>query len=416
MVVTLAFVYACMFVCVCVCFAIYRSQLSNTAHGDGQDHDALIPVTNFDSMNLRSALLRGVYGYGYEVPSVIQQRAVIPLTKGFDLIAQSQSGTGKTGAFAIGLLERVDPSVSKTQALVLEPTRELANQTAHVIRSIGTHLDVVVHAAVGGTAINKDIAILKQGAHVIAGTPGRVNDLIRRGYLVLDDLKILILDEADEMLSQGFLEDIKALIGLLPRQAQVGLFSATLPPEVVQITENFMKDPLRITLTQGELTLEGIKQFHVYVDREAYKLDTLLDLYERLSVSQSVVFVNTRSKVNWLAEELDKRDFTVACIHSELSPQDRTSVMEDFRVGRSRILIATDLVARGIDVGGVGFVINYDLTRNFENYIHRIGRSGRFGRKGLAINFVVKAEQGLLRDLQSFYNTEIPELTSDFSI
>jgi len=347
---------------------------------------------------------------------VIQQRAVIPLVKGHDIIAQSQSGTGKTGAFAIGLLERVDPASFRVQALVLEPTRELATQTANVIRAIGTHLDVVVHAAIGGTRISTDAAILAKGVHVVAGTPGRVQDLHRRGLLVLDDLKVIILDEADEMLSQGFQENIKEIFGLLPRDLQVGLFSATLPPEILELTEHFMTDPLRITLLKGEISLEGIRQFHVYVEREEYKLECLLDLYDRLSVSQSVIFVNTRRKVDWLVNELDKRDFTVACIHSDLSSDERASVMEQFRIGRSRVLIATDLIARGIDVGGVGFVVNYDVTRNFENYIHRIGRSGRFGRKGLAINFVVKAEQGLLRDLEAFYNTEIPELTSDFKI
>jgi translation initiation factor 4A len=373
-------------------------------------------VTTFDEMNLRSELLRGVYGYGYEAPSVIQQRAVVPLLRGFDLIAQSQSGTGKTGAFAIGLLERIDTKVPRTQALVLEPTRELAQQTADVISALGTHLDVIVLAAIGGTRVSEQAALLRKGVHVVSGTPGRIQDLLRRGLLILDDLKLIVLDEADEMLSQGFLESVREVIGIVPKECQIGLFSATFPPEVLDITEKFMRDPLRIVLPKDEVTLEGIRQFHIYVEREEYKLDTLLDLYDRLSVSQSVVFVNTRRKVDWLADALDKQDFTVDCIHSDLSPEERAKVMENFRVGRSRILIATDLIARGVDVGGVGFVVNYDLTRNFENYIHRIGRSGRFGRKGLAINFVVKNEVGLLKELQAFYNTEIPELTSDFSL
>jgi translation initiation factor 4A len=373
-------------------------------------------VTNFDEMNLPPALLRGVYGFGFETPSVIQQRAIVPLGKGYDIIAQSQSGTGKTGAFSIGLLQRIDPSVRRVQAMVLEPTRELANQSAEVIRHIGTHLDISVHAAVGGTDVHKDATILKNGVHVLAGTPGRIKDLMRRGRLILDDLKVLILDEADEMLSEGFLDAMRDIFSELPNSTQVGLFSATLPPDVLAITDKFMKDPVRIVLTKETLTLQGIKQFHVYVQRDEYKLDTLLDLYERLSMSQSVIFVNTRKRVDWLAKELDSRDFTVSCIHSDLHPAERTAVMEQFRIGRSRILIATDLVARGIDVGGVGFVVNYDLTRNFENYIHRIGRSGRFGRKGLAINFVVEREQGLLKDLQAFYNTEIPELTQDFNL
>jgi len=364
-------------------------------------------------MNLPPALLRGVYGFGFEAPSVIQQRAVVPLGKGFDIIAQSQSGTGKTGAFSIGLLQRVDPSVRKVQAMVLEPTRELATQSAEVIRNIGAHLDITVHSAVGGTNVHKDAALLKDGVHVLAGTPGRIQDLMRRGHLKLDDLKVLILDEADEMLSEGFLDAMKAIISSVPTSTQIGLFSATLPPAVLEITDKFMKDPVRIVLTRDALTLQGIRQYHIYVERDEYKLETLLDLYDRLSVSQSVIFVNTRRRVDWLAKELDSRDFTVSCIHSDLHPAERTAVMEQFKLGRSRVLIATDLVARGIDVGGVGFVVNYDLTRNFENYIHRIGRSGRFGRKGLAINFVVDREQGLLKDLQAFYNTEIPELTQD---
>jgi len=391
------------------------SQLNNTASGFGQDHDAAAPVTNFDDMNLHPSLLRGVFGYGYEAPSVIQQRAVIPLAKGFDIIAQSQSGTGKTGAFAIGLLQRLDPSLPQTQVLVMEPTRELATQSAFVIESIGAHLDLVVHAAIGGKSLGNDAAILRRGAHVVVGTPGRVKDLIMRGMLVLDHLKMIILDEADEMLSQGFQEVVREIFNEMPSTTQVGLFSATLPPEVLEMTEKFMKTPIHIVLKKEDVTLSGIRQYFVNVDKDDFKLDTLVDLYDRLSVSQSVVFVNTRRRVDMLARELDKRDFTVSCIHSDLSSEERTKVMDDFRVGRSRILIATDLVARGIDVGGVGFVVNYDLTRNFENYIHRIGRSGRFGRKGLAINFVTRSEFGLLRDLQAFYSTEIPELTADFS-
>jgi len=346
---------------------------------------------------------------------VIQQRAIIPLAKGFDIIAQSQSGTGKTGAFAIGLLQRLDASLPQTQVLVMEPTRELANQSAFVIGSLAAYLDIVVHACVGGTAVGKDAAILRRGAHVVVGTPGRVKDLITRGMLVTDHLKLVIFDEADEMLSFGFQEVVKDIFNEIPPTTQVGLFSATLPPDVLDLTEKFMKEPIRIILKKDDLTLEGIRQYFVNVDRDEYKLDTLVDLYARLSVSQSVVFVNTRRRVDMLATALDKQDFTVSCIHSDLSPEDRTKVMEDFRVGKSRILIATDLVARGIDVGGVGFVVNYDQTKNFENYIHRIGRSGRFGRKGLAINFVTRSEFGLLKELQAFYNTEIPELPADFS-
>jgi translation initiation factor 4A len=227
---------------------------------------------------------------------------------------------------------------------------------------------------------------------------------------------VLILDEADEMLSEGFLDAVRGIVSSMPSTTQIGVFSATMPPDVLDLTTKFLKDPVRIVLTKEVLSLQGIRQYYVYLERDEYKFDVLLDLYERLSVSQAVIFVNTRRRADWLAKELDSRDFTVSCIHSDLHPAERTAVMEQFKVGRSRILIATDLVARGIDVGGVGFVINYDLTKNFENYIHRIGRSGRFGRKGLAINFVVERETALLRDLQAFYNTEIAELPQDFTL
>jgi len=357
-----------------------------------------------------------VYAYGFEVPSLIQQKAVRPLSLGLDIIAQAQSGTGKTGAFTIGLLQRIDTSLPRVQCLILEPTRELANQTANVVSGIGTYCNVVVHVAVGGQSVSRDAATLQKGVHVVVGTPGRILDLIRRGILIFDDLRLVLLDEADEMLSIGFQDQIKDIFRDVPPTSQVGLFSATLTSETFFITEKILKDPVRIIVKQDQLTLEGIRQYYVNVGREEYKFDCLVDLYDRLSTSQSVIFVNTRRKVDWLAKKLDEQDFTVSCIHSDLLPQERNEVMDNFRIGRSRVLIATDLVARGIDVGGVGFVINYDITRNFENYIHRIGRSGRFGRKGLAINFAVESEARLLEDLQRFYNTEIPELPGDFKM
>jgi len=385
-------------------------------HGSGHDHAAASRVTSFDDMDMPLELLRGVYGYGFAVPTAIQQKAVIPLAKGLDIIAQSQSGTGKTGAFAMGLLQRVDPTRPQVQVLVMEPTRELAVQNANVINDIGQHLNVVVHAAVGGTSVGNDASLIRKGVHVLAGTPGRVTDLINRGILSLRDVRLIVLDEADQMLAKDFGDAIKNIFQDLPSSTQVGLFSATLPPEVLEITGNFMRDPLKIILKTEELTLEGIRQFHVFVERDEHKLDILIDIYDRLSVSQSVIFVNTRRRVDMLAQQLDKRDFTVSCIHSDLAPGERMKVMDEFRVGRSRILIATDVVARGIDVGGVGFVINYDLTRDFENYLHRIGRCGRFGRKGLAINFVTRSDMSVLKELEAFYNTHIPELTNDFSL
>jgi translation initiation factor 4A len=273
-----------------------------------------------------------------------------------------------------------------------------------------------VHFCIGGLAVGKDIAALRNNVHIVVGTPGRIIDLIRRGNLSTSSLKIMILDEADEMLSSGFLEAVQEIMREIPSACQIGLFSATLPPETLEITEHFMKDPIRLILNRELLTLEGISQYFVDVGEEANKLDTIVDLFDSVSVSQCIIFCNSRRKTDWLTAQMSQRDFPVACIHSELSSAERTDIMEAFSRGSSRVLIATDLIARGIDVQGVQFVINYDMTRNFENYIHRIGRGGRFGRKGVAINFVTSQEGYLMRQLCAFYNTAIEPLPQNFTL
>jgi len=359
-------------------------------------------------------LLRGVYGYGFERPSIVQQRAIVPFSKGFDIIAQSQSGTGKTGAFAVGALTRVDCSVPKVQALILEPSRELANQSAKVVTNIGSFMGAVVQLSVGGLSVGKDIAAYRKGVHVVVGTPGRVIDLIKRGNLSTEALRVLILDEADEMLSAGFRESIQEIMREIPGSCQIGLFSATLPPEALEIAELFMRNPVKIVLNRDEITLKGITQYYVDVAEERYKLDTLVDLFKSVSVSQCIIFCNSRRKADWLTIQMTERDFPVMCIHSDLSSAERIDIMEGFTRGSFRVLIATDLIARGIDVQGVEFVVNYDLTNNFENYVHRIGRGGRFGRKGMAINFVVAREKPLLKQLCDFYATSIEPLPQEF--
>jgi len=314
----------------------------------------------------------------------------------------------------IGLLQRIDPTIPVVQALILEPTRELAKQSYEVVDKIGSYMKINVHLATGGNSVGRDAAVLRKGAHVVSGTPGRIEDLLRRNMLSFKDLKLVILDEADEMLNQGFQDVIRDILQAIPGDAQVGLFSATLPPWAIEIAEKVMRNPLRIIVKKEDLTLAGIRQYYVDVDREEFKFDILVDLYDFLNVSQCVIFVNTRRKANWLADKLNAQDFTVSCINSDLPPEERSKIMDEFRIGNARILIATDLLARGIDVQGVSVVINFDITTNFENYIHRIGRGGRFGRKGLAINFVTSKEHQLLRELEAFYSTEIPELPSDF--
>eukprot|EP00998_Keelungia_sp_KM082_P000138 NODE_1015_length_1509_cov_307.825615_g1004_i0.p1 GENE.NODE_1015_length_1509_cov_307.825615_g1004_i0~~NODE_1015_length_1509_cov_307.825615_g1004_i0.p1 ORF type:complete len:396 (+),score=112.98 NODE_1015_length_1509_cov_307.825615_g1004_i0:102-1289(+) len=389
------------------------TSLDNTQF-DGAEVEA---IPSFDDMSLPTALLRGIYGYGFEKPSAIQQRAIVPFKKGGDLIAQAQSGTGKTGAFSIGMLARMDFAQRQCQALILAPTRELALQTAEVISRIGDYAaenQTFCHTFVGGTRVADDVAKLRGGVIVAVGTPGRVFDVIRRGALRTETLKVLVLDEADEMLSQGFSEQIYEIFKFLPKDVQVGLFSATMPPEVLELTAKFMRDPIRILVKKESLTLEGIKQFYVAVEEE-FKLETLMDLYDSVSIAQSVIFCNTRRKVDWLADQLNQKEFTVSFMHADMTKQEREKVMATFKSGSSRVLISTDLLARGIDVQHVSIVINFDLPGNRENYLHRIGRSGRYGRKGVAINFVNQRDIQTLKDLESFYHTQIEELPMDFA-
>jgi translation initiation factor 4A len=369
-----------------------------------------VAIESFDEMGLPEDLLRGIYAYGFEKPSAIQQRAVTPSMQGRDLIAQAQSGTGKTATFAIGTLAKLDTQLRECQSLILAPTRELAQQIQKVVIALGDYMQITVHACVGGTAVRDDIRTLQGGVHVVVGTPGRVFDMINRRALRLDSIRQFFLDEADEMLSRGFKDQIYDIFKFLPEQVQVCLFSATMPLDVLEVTQRFMRDPVRILVKKDELTLEGIKQFYIAVEREDWKLDTLCDLYETLTITQAIIYCNTRRKVDWLQENMQQKDFTVSCMHGDMDQRERDIIMREFRSGSSRVLITTDLLARGIDVQQVSLVINFDLPTNRENYIHRIGRSGRFGRKGVAINFLTEGDVRYLRDIEQFYNTQIEEM------
>jgi len=292
----------------------------------------------------------------------------------------------------------------------LAPTRELAQQIQKVVRALGDHLRVTSHACVGGTLVRDDIRELRNGVQVVVGTPGRVYDMINRQVLNLMAVKIFVLDEADEMLSRGFKDQIYDVFQHLPSKVQVCLFSATMPTEILDISNRFMRNPVRILVKKDELTLEGIKQFYVAVEKEDWKLETLCDLYETLTITQAIIYCNTRRKVDWLTDKMGQRDFTVSAMHGDMLGPEREVIMKEFRSGSSRVLITTDLLARGIDVQQVSLVINYDLPGNRENYIHRIGRSGRFGRKGVAINFVTNDDVRTMRDIEAFYNTQIEEM------
>lgn len=390
-------------------------QVSNEGAGEITTNYQEVHET-FDSMNLREDLLRGIYAYGFEKPSIIQQRAIIPMVMGRDTIAQAQSGMGKTATFVIGILQNIDTTVNKVQALILAPTRELAQQIQKVVDALGDYMKLRSRTCIGGTAVKDDVEVFRnETPHVVVGTPGRVYDMIQRRALGTTSIKTFCLDEADEMLSRGFKEQIYDVFQFMPPSCQVGLFSATMPTDVLEMTTKFMRDPLRILVKREALTLEGIKQFYIAIEKEDWKLDTLCDLYETITITQAIIYASTRRKVEWLTEEMTKRDFTVSSIHGDMDQKEREVIMREFRTGSSRVLVTTDLLARGIDVQQVSLVINYDLPSNRENYLHRIGRSGRFGRKGVAINFVTDNDVRTLREIQDHYQTEITEMPMDIA-
>jgi len=372
-------------------------------------------METFDDMALNEQLLRGVYAYGFEKPSAIQQRAIMPCVKGRDVIAQAQSGTGKTATFAISILQNIDLTNPQCQAMILAPTRELAQQIQKVVLALGDYMQVTCHACIGGTSVSNDRSKLEAGQQIIVGTPGRVYDMISRRSLRVDSLKMFVLDEADEMLSRGFKQQIYDVFKNVPGNVQVVLLSATMPPEVLDVTKNFMRDPVRILVRKEELTLEGIRQFFINVDKEEWKFDTLCDLYSTLSIAQSIIFCNTRRKVDFLTQKMTEKDHVVSHMHADMDQQEREMIMREFRSGSSRVLITTDLLARGIDVQQVSLVINYDLPNNRENYIHRIGRGGRLGRKRNTINFVTKDDFRLMKDIEQYYNTKIEEMPTNIA-
>lgn len=370
---------------------------------------------SFDDMGLSDDLLRGIYSLGFEFPSKIQQKAIVPLSKGNNIIAQSQSGTGKTGTFSIGSLQVVDKDIKQPQVLILSPTRELAQQTYNVASDLNRYLNYSITLLVGGKNINSDFKSLDNGSQIVIGCPGRVYDMLKRFALKSDKLKLLVIDEADEMLSRGFKEQIYEILHFIPDSCNVGLFSATIPEEILDITQKIMREPLKILIKKEELTLEGIKQFYVYVNNEFIKYDVLCDIYGSISTSQTIIYCNSKRKSQWLSDKLTKEGFSVSLIYGDMTQNDREAILKKFRDGVSRILISTDILARGIDIQQVSLVINYDIPKYRETYIHRIGRSGRYGRKGVAINFVNNDEFNLMKDIEGYYNTYIEELPKNFN-
>lgn len=375
-------------------------------------------VTSWDAMNLKEPLLRGIYAYGFEIPSDIQKQAIIPIIQGKDIIAQAQSGTGKTGSFSISILERIDITQSCTQALILSPTHELVKQTAGVISDIGRNMDgLKVKTLVGGTPVREDVVALKYHTpHIVVGTVGRVLDMFQKRHLRGDALKMLIMDEADEMLSQGFSEKIRWLFqNYFTESMQVVLFSATMPREILYLSERFMNAPEKLLMKKEELSLKCIQQYFVAVLHDQMKYDRLKELFSVLSVSKSIIYCNSVKRVMDLYDWMTKEGFSVCYIHSNMDKNERKHALHTFRTSDIRVMISSDITARGIDVQQVSMVINFDLTRNIHTYLHRIGRGGRWGRKGMAINFITKQDIQDMKRIENYYKIDIMELPSDQS-
>lgn len=373
-------------------------------------------VENFEEMGLKKNLLEGIFKYGFEKPSIIQQKGILPLIRRNDIIAQAQSGTGKTATFVIGTLQNLDSNSKSIKTLVIAPTRELAFQIKEVYNSIGCFMGINTQVCTGGSKLMLDLSNLKKiQTHILIGTPGRLLDLLNNNGNIISRLEYIIIDEADEMFSKGFKVQVFKIIKFIPKNSNIAFFSATLPKEILKIIELFMNNPIRILVKKDELTLEGIKQFYIAIDEENWKLSVLCDLYKKIRIKQAIIYVNTKRKVEWLTDQMKNCGFDVSQLHGDLNQIERGEIMKNFRFGEIKVLITTDLLSRGIDVQQVSLVINYDLPMSKESYIHRIGRSGRFGRKGLAINFLGRLDVPVLREIEVYYNTSIEEMPSDIS-
>ena len=370
---------------------------------------------SFDTLNLKDNLLRGIYSYGFENPSKIQHLAIPKLVTGNDLIAQAQSGTGKTGAFVTGALQKLNEEDKNTQVLIISPTRELVHQIAEVVKELSKYMKVSVMEVVGGTNIFECRKDLENNPQIIIGTPGRVLDMIQKKSLFTDKINTLIFDEADEILSYGFKDTIYNIVQYIPENTQICLFSATIPEDVLELSTKFMNNPEKILVKKEQLTLEGITQFFINIKVNEWKFEVLKDLYDTINISQCIIYINSKNKLMDIYTNLTKENFPVTYIHGELSTNERKEVMENFRSGHSRILLSTDLLSRGIDVQQLSLVINFDLPKSKETYIHRIGRSGRYGRKGVSINLVTDRDINYMKEIETFYDTKIEEMPQNIA-
>ena len=374
-------------------------------------------LNTWNDFDIDVNLLRGIYCYGFEAPSEIQKKTFNHIVSGKDIIAQAQSGSGKTGAFTIGALQLVDPKMSSTQVIVMAPTRELAKQISTVMTGIGSMIEGLrIKSIYGGTSIQNDAAEIKQNVpHIVVGCSGRIYDMIKRKYLNVSKVRLIVLDEADEMLSKGFKEQIYNIFQFFNESAQVVLFSATLSPEILHITEKFMRDPIKITVKVEDLTLECIQQYFLAMIDDHAKYDMLKTLFSLISVSQTIIYCNSVKRVMDLHEAMTGEGFSVCAIHSSMDKSEREEAFYNFRNGNYRVLISSNVTARGIDVQQVSTVINFDIPNCCNTYLHRIGRSGRWGRKGCAINFVTKRDIFTMRKIENHFKINMKELPVDYN-
>jgi ATP-dependent RNA helicase DeaD len=358
-------------------------------------------MENFNNLGLNRELLRAVEELGYTEPTAIQAQAVPVLLAGSDLLGQAQTGTGKTAAFALPLLNMIDPKNKTVQALIMAPTRELANQVCDAISNFGKYTGISAIAVYGGSPYGRQISALRSGVQVVVGTPGRLQDLIDKKALILKDVKFLVLDEADEMLEMGFLDEVEAIIKETPDTRQTALFSATLPKIIRTIASKYMRTPQEIAIDKKNITVENIEQRY-YPVQESDKIFLLIRLLEMEGVSSALIFTRTKVRASELADALQSRNYPAEALHGDLRQEVREKVLGRFRNGSVNILVATDVAARGLDINDVSHVFNFDLPMDCEDYVHRIGRTGRAGKTGVAVSFVTYREQRKMRDIESF--------------
>ncbi len=362
----------------------------------------------FADLGLSASTLKALADVGYESPSPIQEQAIPSLLQGRDVIGQAQTGTGKTAAFGLPIMEYIDPSESSVQALVLTPTRELCIQVTQALRTYGAHTGIDVVAVFGGAPIRTQQAQLRAGGHVVVGTVGRVLDLISRRSLVLHDCRFVVLDEADEMLDLGFLEDVEKILSLTPSSRQTALFSATMPPPIRTLADKYMYDPTVIQVEAATLTIDTVAQFQLPVETRA-KADKLVEVLKAEAPEQAIVFVRTKVRCEQLFKILRDRGMNVRALHGDMSQGSRDGVMLAFKAGRVPILVATDVAARGLDISTVTHVVNYDVPTSPDTYVHRIGRTGRVGRSGRAITFVEDRQQRELEAIERHIGTAVTQ-------